>query len=122
LKVLIASAILVMTIGVLLQLFGSGMRAERKAGERAQLLSAKRTILAQLETVNPALQSEGKGQVMALDYSWKAKQVEPFQTIRATRSVAPRQLGLFALDVRLIKPSGGEHQFRVDRLGWRATR
>lgn len=118
-EVLIASAILIMSIGTLLQLFTSGLDRNQRIAQYAHLLTAQRTIAARLDQINPAQQQKGDGTAESLNYQWQAKITEPYQVIYEAESDFPRELALYSITVELDKPRGGTHEFEIQQIGWR---
>jgi len=122
-EVLVASAILMMSIGVLLQLFGSGLDRVKRAGEVAHLLTAKRAIIHTLDGINPAAVSAGSGVAEGLRYSWKAVVEEPFQPLHQYgRTFIRYELALFAVAVDIERIGGKHHQFTYYRTGKRRSK
>jgi len=117
-EVLIASAIIMASLGVLLQLFGSGLSQTKKAGRTAHYISAQRTIERQLMDINPALQKDGKGNVEGIVYRWHAVRIEPFRVFY-DRDIMPNRLfALFRITVEL-DAWGKSKQMVISRLGWK---
>jgi len=118
-EVLVASAIVIMSIGTLLQLFTSGLYANQRIGEHAHLLTAQRTIAAQFDQTNPAQHQKGEGIAESLNYHWQVKRIEPYQTIYEAENDFPREIALFLIRVSLRKPRGGSYEFEIQQIGWR---
>lgn len=118
-EVLVASTIVVMSIGTLLQLFSAGLNQNQKVAQLAHLLSAQRTIMARLEQINPAQQQTGDGIAQMLNYHWKAKTSNPYKLIYQEETDFPREIALFTLSVHIEKPRGGQYFFDIQKLGWR---
>jgi len=118
-EVLVAAAIVIMSIGTIMQLFGSGLDQNKRIGQLAHLLTAQRTIMARMEYINPAQQAEGEGVAETLHYQWHAKIAEPYQRIYQEENSFPREIALFTINVQIEKPRGGHYQFTLKRLGWR---
>jgi len=121
-EVLVASAILMMSIGVLLQLFGSGLDRIKRAGEEAHLLTAKRVIGHTLDAINPAEVPEGSGVAEGLKFHWKATVAEPFQRIRDEHAYLHYDLALFSIAVDIQRVGGKHHQFVYQRIGRRQAK
>jgi len=120
-EVLVASAIIMASIGILMQLFASGLDRTRRAGQLAHLLSAQRTIAHQLEMVNPATQKRGKGVAEGIHYHWQADMLAPFAPIYDPEDLSRRQLGLFLLRVTMQYGSNKQSEFDMKRLGWKTA-
>ncbi len=118
-EVLVASTIVIISIGTLLQLFSAGLNQNQRVGQLAHLLSAQRTIMARIEQTNPAEQPKGQGIAMALAYQWKAEIIEPYQIIYEEEPLYPREIALFNITVKIKKPRGGTYLFNFHKLGWR---
>lgn len=118
-EVLVASTIVIMSLGTILQLFSSGLSQNHKVGQLAHLLSAQRTIVAKLEQINPAKQEKGKGVVQGLSYQWIAKITEPYQLVYQLENDFPREVAIYNITVDITKPRQGKYQFILQRLGWR---
>jgi|LWDU01.1.fsa_nt_gi prepilin-type N-terminal cleavage/methylation domain-containing protein len=118
-EVLVASAIVIMSMGTLLQLFSSGLDRNYRVAEQAQLLVAQRSLVAMMDQVNPAAQKEGKGEIESLEYRWQATQSKPYQTIYEQESHFPRELALFNIEIQINKPRGDVYTFNLQQLGWR---
>ncbi len=123
LEVLVASAILIASMGLLLQLFGSGLDRMHRVGEHAKLIMAEKEIYHRLSTLNPATATQGKGEVFGWPYNWTARQVEPYRIISEGlgEQTFPRYVALYALDVSLERPERPNLGLEYLRLGWRAT-
>lgn len=121
-EVLIASAILMASIGVLMQLFSSSLGQNRRVGEMAHLLVAEQMIVKRLERINPAVQGKGEGVAEVLTYAWSAKRIEPFHQIyKENPDVLHREAALFRLTIVVQRAQGVEREFSFDLLGWRVV-
>jgi len=118
-EVLIASAIVMLSMGVLLQLFGSGLDRIQRAGQTAHLLTVQRVIMHTFESINPAIQSEGKAESEGLSYTWKASLREPFRPLRGSEAYIKREIALFTISISVKTMRGKEYSFNFDQLGWR---
>ena len=118
-EVLIASAIVMLSMGVLLQLFGSGLDRIQRAGQTAHLVTAQRVIMHTFESINPAIQSEGEAEAEGLSYSWKAELREPFKPMRGSEEYIKREIALFTISISVKTMRGKEYSFNFDQLGWR---
>ena len=72
-EVLVASAIVIASIGVLLQLFASGLDRMHRSGTVAHRILLERQIVSELKSVNPAQQNSGKGSAEGWHYSWRGQ-------------------------------------------------
>jgi len=118
-EVLIASAIIMASLGVLLQLFGSGLDRTLRAGQQAHLLTSQRVIVHVLEGVNPATHQQGRGVAEGLPYHWTANIREPFLKIQDPEGLVDREAALFTMTVNVQDARTGEYHFSFDQLGWR---
>jgi len=119
-EVLVASAIIMASIGVLMQLFASGLDRTQRAGQVAHMLMAQRAIVHQLEMVNPADQKGGEGVAEGIHYRWKAKTLAPVVPMYDSDHRPWRQLGLFSLHVIMEHGSGKHREFNMKLVGWQA--
>jgi len=118
-EVLVASAILMISIAVLMQLFSASFGQTQKAGQVAHLLIAEHVIVHELERVNPALQSKGEGVAEGLSYSWSAKLQQPFRKVPKLEGLMQREVALYRLTVNIIDLRKHKQQLTMDLLGWR---
>jgi len=122
-EVLVASAIIMASIGVLMQLFASGLDRTHRAGEVAHLLTAERSILHELEMVNPAMQQTGEGVVEGVQYHWQAKEkigMKPVYDADGISGVSSsRQIALFEVQVSMLSERGKSILFTFDLIGWK---
>ena len=121
-EVLVASAIVIMSIGTILQLFSVGLDQNQRVAQLAHLLTAQRTITAELEQINPAQQQKGQGVTAALSYQWEAKIVLPYKNIYEEESFFPQELALYNINVQIEKPRDGRYQFNLQQIGWRSKK
>ncbi len=120
-EVLIASAIVTASIGLLLGLFNSGLARMHKAGEHARLIMIEKEIVSQLAYINPAVNSEGRGVAEGAKYSWMVEPVRFFSSISEAlgEPVFPRQVALFEYDIQIELGEGKKKYLTLTRLGWR---
>jgi len=121
-EVLVASAILMMSLGILLQLFASALDREHRVGETAHLLTAQRLIIHTIEGINPAINPNGKGIAEGLHYHWNAVVMEPFKKIQSPQGSIQRELALFSVKIGIVDARGKQHRFNATHLGWRQIR
>jgi hypothetical protein len=108
-------------IGVLLQLFGSGLDRLHRVGSHAHLLLVQRQVLEELMQINPAEMSEGEGEIEGLHYRWHAE-LSAGSVYRRIYYPAPGfrwEAALFDLEVTIDRPEHDPLVFHVRRLGWR---
>jgi len=118
-EVLVASAIIMASIGVLMQLFASGLDRTQRAGQVAHLLLAERSIMHELEVINPALQRQGKGVAEGIHYRWKAHGEVAMAPIYDPDGKLNRQLGLFEVQVAMQNDRGKRSSFTLHLIGWK---
>ena len=118
-EVLVASTIVIMSIGTLLQLFSAGLSQNHKVGQLAHLLSAQRTIIAKLGQINPAKQQSGEGIMQGLSYHWETKVTKPYKPIYLGSEDFPREIALHTFFIQIEKPTGNKYQFELQQVGWR---
>jgi len=117
-EVLVASAIIMASIGVLMQLFASGLDRTQRAGRVAHMLVAQRAIVHQLAMVNPADQKGGEGVAEGIHYRWEAKTLAPLVPMYDSDHKPWRQFGLFSLHVIMEYGSGKQRDFNMKLIGW----
>lgn len=120
-EVLIASAIAVASMGLLLQIFGSGLDRLNRISLNANLIVAEKEIVNRLNTINPALVSRGQGVVEGFEFSWAAREVSSYMHV--TESLGeipyPRYVALYVIDIDLTRNGEPKTQLNITRLGWR---
>ena len=118
-EVLVASAIIMVSIGILMQLFASSLGENKRAGQVSHSLIAERAIIRTLEGVNPALQTQGKGVSEGLSYRWHAVIHEPFLPIFDPEGFSGRKVALFTMIVDVHTMRGKKYHFNFEQLGWK---
>jgi len=118
-EVLVASAIIMVSIGVLMQLFASSLGQSKKTGQVAHLLTTERVIIHTLERVNPALQEKGEGLVEGLTYQWHAVVRDPFRPVFDPEGFSERKIALFTMMVDINTRRGRKYHFTYEQLGWK---
>jgi len=118
-EVLVASAIIMASIGVLMQLFASGLDRTQRAGQVAHLLTAQRTIAHELEMLNPAVQKQGEGVAEGIHYRWKVYREAVMKTVYDPDGKLSRQLGLFEVQVTMQHKRGKSRDFTLHLIGWK---
>jgi len=122
-EVLIAAAIAVASMGLLLQLFGSGLDRLNRVSLNAHRIIAEKEIINRLSTINPAQTSTGKGVVEGLEYSWEAKQLKPYKPVSPVwgETLYPRYVALYQINIELLREDGYRYYLEITRLGWKST-
>lgn len=118
-EVLVASAILVVSIGVLMQLFASGLDRMHRSGVVSHRILVERQIVSELRTINPAETISGKGSVEGQSYRWQAKAVSEFQLIHVSMEPSGTSGALFNIHVELMRNGKPERAFELTLLGWK---
>ncbi len=119
-EVLIASAIMMVSMGVLLQLFSSSLNRMYKAGEIARNQLIEQQILQELQIVNPAEKNQGDILIEGQTFHWQASVKKELQLMPATQGelTAEKQAGLYQISVRAT-----DHDSPLtiswDQLGWK---
>ena len=117
-EVLVASAIIMASIGVLMQLFASGLDRTHRAGKVAHFLVAQRVIVHELEMINPAMQKQGKGIAEGMPYQWSVVPGETMKAMYNPDGELERQVGLFEIQVTINAGSGKKRFFTFELIGW----
>lgn len=118
-EVLVASAIVIASLGTLIQLFGAGLDSMHRAGEHAHRILAERQILADLSQINPATTSQGEGDAEQWHYRWRAQPASSFLPIHDPNGLIRREAAIYDVQVTLMRPQRREVTFMLKRLGWR---
>src|SRR5690606_9238010 len=74
-EVLVASAILIASMGVILQLFNAGLSSMHRAGHAQHQLLAQRHIYTALQLVNPSTDTARTGEIIGFQYQWDAERI-----------------------------------------------
>lgn len=119
-EVMVASAIIMASLGVLLQIFGSGLDRLHRVDSQSHFLVAGYSIVTELEQVNPAQIRQGEGQIEGLHYRWEVQSQTPWRQAYDVEEAWHRKLALFDLRVVMTLPSGADFSFTCKRLGWTA--
>lgn len=122
-EVLIASAIVMASMGLMMNLFSSGLDRMHRVGSHAHQIIVEKEINNRLNTTNFARQSEGIGNVEGWSYLWKATQIEGFSHVSEMLGEIPypRYVALFAIDITIESIAGKKIHWTVKRLGWQDT-
>jgi len=118
-EVLIASAILIASIGVILQLFASGLDRMHRAGVVGHRMLLEQQIVNELNTINPALKDSGEGSTEGWHYRWRAKAITKFQSILISGQTTEKTAALFNVHVDLMQKGKPDRSFELLLLGWR---
>jgi len=118
-EVLVASAIAIASIGVLMQLFSSGLNRMHHAGEYAHLLVSERLILEALAQVNPASKAGGEGIAEGFHYRWRTHIESAWLPIYEPMGVLHRQAAIYDVHVTIIRPEHPDADLTFKRLGWK---
>jgi len=118
-EVLVASAIVVASIGVLMQLFASGLDRMHRAGEHAHLILAERQIVNDLSQINPAGTARGEGDAEGFHYRWSAQAASSLLPIYDPEGLLHRKAAIYDVRVTIMRPDHGKAELTLKRLGWR---
>jgi len=118
-EVLVALVIMITSMGVLMQLFASGLRQNKKAGHVAHLLVAERAIVHTLERINLGIHGKGAGVAEGLPYQWHVVISEPFIPVYDSDGLSNRKVALFTLMVDIDTGNEKKHHFQYEQLGWK---
>jgi len=114
----VASAIMIASIGVLLQLFASGLDRMHRSGIVAHRVLLERQIVSELKSINPARKSSGKGSAEGWGYRWQAEKIVEFRPMQVSGQVSNQQAALFNVHVDLIRDRKTERSFELYLFGW----
>ena len=117
-------AIVGASLGVILQLFASGLNHANKISQAAHRLTAQRLIIHALDMTNPAATPTGKGSAEGLTYHWTSTKVSPFRTVSSAlgsqgHSPIPHRVALFSIKVAIDVPWGKTVHFSITHIGWK---
>lgn len=110
-------------MGIILQLFGSGLERMHKVGTQAHLIIAQREVQHRLSTLNPALTKQGAGVAEDWEYHWTANKTEDFRLVSESLGeiIFPRYVALYAIDITLSREQQRDISWQMLSLGWRST-
>jgi len=117
-EVLIASAIVIASMGVLLQLFAAGLHQSRKAALVAHLMSVQRTIVRQFDEINPAQQTQGSGRLEGVSFHWRAQAAGPFHPFHERDVAANKRFAPYRIELDM-NIAGRSRKTEFVRLGWK---
>lgn len=122
-EVLVASAIVMASMGLLMNLFGSGLERMNKIGRHAHQIIAEKEIIHRLGSINFAKQQQGKDVVEGYHFAWAAKQIEDFRLVSETlgEGAFPRYIALYRIDITIERDSATNLNWHIKRLGWQDT-
>jgi len=120
-EVLVASAIVVAAMGLLLNLFASGLDRLHRVSRYSEFIVSQKEINNRLSTLNPALEQSGQGHVSGLLFSWRTSQLSAFQTVSDVlgEENTLRKVALFKIDVTLEAEQSAKREWSLVRIGWR---
>lgn len=123
LEAIVAMTVMAMALLSLYSWLSSSTIALNRVHAQSQALQDARTALAFIETVNPMLQPNGNHKIEDIDVRWSATPVADRRSGRSRAgSVSYFDMGLYQLDVTVIRDSRTVKEFRVRRAGWEAVR
>jgi len=120
-EVLVASAIVVAAMGLLLNLFASGLDRLHRVSLHSELIVSQKEINNRLSTLNPALEQSGQGDVSGLLFSWRTSQLSAFHAVSDVlgEENTLRKVALFKIDVTLETERSAKREWSLVRIGWR---
>ena len=120
LEVLVASAIVVSTIGIIIQLFGASMNQMDRVEFNAKLIVVQREVGHRLRYVNPLTESSGRGVASGWPYEWQASQTRELRPVSTDlgEPVFDRSVALFRIDIEVTPEDRAPVSWSIDRLGW----
>lgn len=119
-EVLVASAIVISTIGVILQLFSAGLTGIHKAGTAQHLILAERQLYQSLEIIDVSSMPEESGVIAGVDYHWVAQPDGEPQFMAANDSGSAIMLQLYRIQVDM-KYQSKQQQFEFTKLVHKAV-
>ena len=123
LEAVVALAILAAGAMALFAALNSALRSLDRAEQAARLDTTVESALSLLERVNPMLQPEGSATAGDAEIAWRARPVEPSRDM-LTDYFQPGlyEVGLYDLDVSIVRDGRVEHRFVLRRAGYRQVR
>ncbi|MEQ1527909.1 MAG: prepilin-type N-terminal cleavage/methylation domain-containing protein [Methylococcales bacterium] len=120
-EVLIASAIMTASMGVLLQLFSSSINRMHRAGEIARDQLIEQQILQELAVLNPAEKNQGDLVIEGQEYHWQATLKNKLQIMTETQGEfgVEKSAGLYEISVSGNDPDDSSLNMHWDQLGWK---
>lgn len=100
-EVLVATAILIASMGVILQLFNAGLNGMHRAGRAQHQLLAQRHIFNALQLVNPSADTQRSGEIIGFKYEWDVERIGTPYFIQANETFAGTNLQLYRFVVRV---------------------
>jgi prepilin-type N-terminal cleavage/methylation domain-containing protein len=120
-EVLIASAIMTTSMGVLLQLFSSSISRMIRAGEIAHNLLIEQQIMQELAILNPVQKNQGDSVIAGKKMHWQATLKKEPQTMPLTQGEfgTEKFAGLYEITVSFNDANGKPLSLHWEQLGWK---
>lgn len=120
-EVLIASAIMATSMGVLLQLFSSSINRMHRAGEIADDLLIEQQIMQELVIMNPVQKNQGDYMVAGKKIHWQAVLKKELQVMPLTQNEfgTEKFVGLYEITVNFNGANGNPLSMHWSQLGWK---
>jgi prepilin-type N-terminal cleavage/methylation domain-containing protein len=119
-EVLVASAIVISAIGVILQLFSSGMTGMHKAGHAQHMILVERQLYEQIQQLDLTQIRRGEGELSGVKFSWAARpQGEQFFTA-ADNNFEVISFQMYQVTVALVLEGRSPKSFEFKKLNYRA--
>ncbi len=120
-EVLIASAIVTISMGVILQLFSSSILRILKTGDIAHDIVIEQQIIQELAIINPTNRTEGENVIAGKKIHWKVKVLNDLQVIPLTQQEdqIEKFVGLYEINANYDDANGNLHTLRWEQLGWK---
>jgi len=121
-EVLVASAILFVSMGTILQIFIANLEGMEHSAKMAQSILAERQVLKKLKGINPAIQKSGEGSIEGISYQWTAQKESEGQEIRLPselKVLKSRVIGLYKVQVEMQRNQKQLKGFSPILLGWK---
>ena len=115
-EVLVASAILIASMGVILQLFNAGLSGMHRAGHAQHQLLAQRHIYTALQLVNPSTDTARTGEIIGFQYQWDAERIGTPYFIQANESLGGTNLQLYRFMVSMDDGTNEPVTFEFTRM------
>lgn len=120
-EVLIASAILTISMGVLLQLFSGAIRRMHSAAEHARNLLIEQQIIEEISVINPVESNQGELMVANKKYHWQATLMQEFKVMSDTQveDKVEKFAGLYGINVTLSGADAQAYKLNWTQMGWK---
>lgn len=120
-EVLVASAIVISAIGVILQLFSSGMAGMHKAGHSQHMILVQRQLYQQVQMLDLAQTREGSGELLGVGYSWSASPLGEATVTAADEGAAVIYFQLYKVTAELTLSGLSPKTFEFNKLNYQVA-